>query len=113
MPYMNSIERRALARGIEEGIEQGMAKGLEKGLAKGIEKGLEKGLAKGIEKGMAKGIEKGAAKGRIEQLQRLLEHRFGPLPEWSLEKLGQGNPSLLDSWALRIFDARRLEDVFN
>ena len=97
MPYMNSIERRALARGIEEGIEQGMAKGLEKGL----------------EKGLAKGIEKGAAKGRIEQLQRLLEHRFGPLPEWSLEKLGQGNPSLLDSWALRIFDARRLEDVFN
>ena len=84
MPYLTSIERRALQRGIEQGIEQGIERG----------------------------VERGRSEGRLEQLKTLLEHRFGPLPGWTLDRLGQSPPNLLDSWALRLLDARDLEDVF-
>ena len=104
MPYLNSIERRALQRGIEQGIERG--------ISQGIERGIERGISQGIERGLSQGIERGLLQGRQQQLKALLEHRFGPLPGWSLDRLNKGTSSLLDSWALRLLDARALEDVF-
>ena len=80
MPYLTSIERRALERGRNEGLERGRSEGREQG--------------------------------RLQQLRLLLEHRFGPLPEWTAEPLGKATPSLLDDWALRVLDAQRVEDVF-
>lgn len=80
VPYLSSIERRALQRGIGQGLEQG--------------------------------LEQGQIRGRLQQLRRLLEHRFGPLPEWTLQRLGKATPSLLDDWAVRLLDASRVEDVF-
>jgi hypothetical protein len=68
MPYLSSIERRALQKGIEQG--------------------------------------------RLQQLRKLLEHRFGPLPQWTVERLGQATSALLDDWALRLLDASKVEDVF-
>ncbi len=76
MPYLSSIERRALQKGIEQGIE------------------------------------KGRSRGRLQQLRTLLEHRFGPLPEWTVERLGKASPGLLDDWAVKLLDASRVEDVF-
>jgi hypothetical protein len=76
MPYLSSIERRALQKGIEQGLEQGRDQG------------------------------------RLQQLRKLLEHRFGPLPEWTLERLGNATSSLLDDWAVRLLDASKVEDVF-
>ncbi len=80
MPYLSSIERRALQKGIEQGLE--------------------------------KGLEKGRSRGRLQQLRTLLEHRFGPLPEWTVERLGKASPGLLDDWAVKLLDASRVEDVF-
>ncbi len=57
-------------------------------------------------------IEKGRSQGRMQQLRTLLEHRFGPLPEWTVERLGKASPSLLDDWAVRLLDASKVEDVF-
>jgi hypothetical protein len=76
MPYLSSIERRALQKGIEQGLEQGRDQG------------------------------------RLQQLRKLLEHRFGPLPEWTLDRLGNATSSLLDDWFLRLLDASKVEDVF-
>lgn len=76
MPYVTSIERRALQKGFERGRTEGQAQG------------------------------------RLQQLRKLLEHRFGPLPDWTAERLGAATPSLLDDWAVRLLDADRVEDVF-
>jgi len=108
MPYLSSIERRAL----QKGIEQGRTEGIEKGRTEGIEKGRTEGMQRGIEKGRSEGLEKGRSQGRLQQLRKLLEHRFGALPEWTVERLGKASPSLLDDWAVRLLDASKVEDVF-
>jgi hypothetical protein len=80
MPYLSSIERRALQKGREQGLEEG--------------------------------LEQGRDQGRLQQLRKQLEHRFGSLPEWTLDRLGKATSSLLDDWAVRLLDATKVEDVF-
>ena len=92
MPYITSIERRAEARGEARGIERGIAQGIERGIERGREQGLQEG--------------------RIEQLRRLLEHRFGPLPVWALDRLGKAPSTQVDTWTFRVLDSAKLEDVF-
>jgi hypothetical protein len=59
-------------------------------------------------KAEARGIERG----RIDQLRRLLEHRFGPLPIWATAELGKADSTQIDTWTFRVLDAAKLEDVF-
>jgi flagellar biosynthesis/type III secretory pathway protein FliH len=75
MPYVTSIERRAIEKGIEQGIEQG------------IEKGIEQGIEQGIEKGIEKGFEQGVVFGQIQLLQRILG-----IAESSIEELRSQSP---------------------
>jgi len=60
----------------------------------------------------ARGEVRGEARGQRRLLKTLLEKRFGPLPSWATEELGKAAPSLLDSWAPRVLDSPKLEDVF-
>ncbi|MBF0133709.1 MAG: DUF4351 domain-containing protein [Magnetococcales bacterium] len=53
--------------------------------------------------------QKGEAKILTGQLQR----RFGTMPEWVREKIAAAEPSSLEAWSLRIFDAQSLDDVFS
>ena len=76
----------------------------QQGIAKGIEQGIEKGIAKGIEKGKLLQSER--------LLHSLLVRRFGELPGWVDARLTDANASTLESWSLRVLDAKRLEDVF-
>jgi predicted transposase/invertase (TIGR01784 family) len=46
-----SIQRLALMKAKNDGIEQGIEKGIEKGIKEGIEKGIKQGIEKGIEQG--------------------------------------------------------------
>ena len=41
-------EKKAEARGIEEGMERGIAQGLERGIAQGMERGIAQGILEGI-----------------------------------------------------------------
>lgn len=68
----------------------------------------EKGIAQGIEQG----IEKGIGQGQARLLTRLLEERFGPLPEPQAARLQSSTPEQLETWALRLLDAASLDDVF-
>jgi hypothetical protein len=43
---------------------------------------------------------------------RLLEKRFGSLPEWVSEKLGNAKEDELMAWGERCLSARTLNDVF-
>ena len=75
------------------------------------------GMARGMEKGEVIGMEKGVVIGRVGGasglLRRLLEHRFGVLPEWALEQLSSASEQDLEAWADAILTAPTLEAVFN
>ncbi len=60
-----------------------------------------------------KGLEKGLLKGEATILKRQLNRRFDGLPGWVEERLAQASREQLESWADRVLDAKRLEDVFS
>jgi hypothetical protein len=51
-------------------------------------------------------------KGEATIVARLLEKRFGTLPEWVSEKLGSAKEAELLTWADRVLSARTLNDIF-
>ncbi|MBF0421128.1 MAG: DUF4351 domain-containing protein [Magnetococcales bacterium] len=56
--------------------------------------------------------QEGRQEGEAVLLTRLLQRRFGPVPEWANEKIAKADLSSLEEWSLRIFDAQSLDDVF-
>ncbi len=53
----------------------------QRGIEQGIERGIEQGIERGIEQGIERGIEQGIAIGERRTLLRLLQLKFGDLPE--------------------------------
>jgi hypothetical protein len=58
------------------------------------------------------GKAEGKAEGEAALLRRMLERRFGPLPEWVLSRLESADTAELETWGLRLIDAASLEEVF-
>ena len=58
------------------------------------------------------GIAKGIVKGESRMLKRLLESRFGLLPEWASEQLSCAKEKDLEAWSEAILTAPTLEAVF-
>ncbi|MBF0435703.1 MAG: Rpn family recombination-promoting nuclease/putative transposase [Magnetococcales bacterium] len=46
-------------------------------------------------------------------LMRLLQRRFGSIPDWASEKIAKAELSSLEEWSLRFVDAQSLDDVFS
>ena len=67
----------------------------------------EEGRLKGFEKGIEKGIEKGTR----QIIFRLLEARFGPLPERAVKALKRMHNGALEALSLRILEADSLDDL--
>ena len=65
-------------------------------------------------------LQKGKLEGKVEGLQegqrlffmRLLERRFGVLPEWASSRLNVADRDRLEQWGLNFVDAKSLEEVF-
>jgi hypothetical protein len=53
----------------------------------------------------------GEEKGQKRLLQRQLEHRFGKLPKWARTQLASANAATLETWGLKLLEAKRLEEV--
>ncbi|WP_298016941.1 DUF4351 domain-containing protein [uncultured Castellaniella sp.] len=66
------------------------------------------GMAKGEEKGLQKGMRTGQAKLLLGMVQR----RFGPLSDDTVQRILSAKASELETWSLNILDASALEDVF-
>lgn len=73
----------------------------------------ERGLAEGEAKGRAEGEAKGRAEGELRVLRALLTKRFGRLPAWARKRLESATTSQLESWSLKLLDAKTLEDVLH
>lgn len=66
----------------------------------------------GVEEGMEKGMEKGMESGEVAMLLRLLETKFGALPDWARARIEMANRAMIEQMGLRLLTATRLEDVF-
>jgi len=67
----------------------------------------------GIEKGLLQGRQEGRQEGEATLLQSLLARRFGTLPDAVRARLAGATVEQLESWALKILDAKSLDEVFN
>ena len=93
MPYVTSIERM----GIEKGLQQGRQEGRQQGRQEGRQQGRQEGILQG----------------EAALLRRQLVRRFGALPSWAEQRLEQANLEELERWAERVLDASTLAEVFD
>jgi predicted transposase YdaD len=57
----------------------------------------------------AEGKTDGITEGKSDALERLLVHRFGPLPGWASARIAAASIDQLDAWLDGIFAAESLE----
>jgi len=73
---------------------------------------FERYTQRGEQRGEERGIQIGEQRAKITMLRRLLEKRFGELPNWVNVRLEQATAPELERWSLTFLDVTRLEDVF-
>ena len=62
--------------------------------------------------GIEKGREEGLLRGKATVLKRLIDRRFGEVPEWAEQRMEGATSEELDLWIDRVLDAERLADIF-
>jgi hypothetical protein len=72
----------------------------------------EEGREEGREEGLEEGLEKGLEKGRRDSLLRLMELRFGNLPQGVRERVAAGRAAEIEVWFERAVRAESLDAVF-
>jgi flagellar biosynthesis/type III secretory pathway protein FliH len=70
------------------------------------------GRSQGIQQGMREGREQGMQRGEVAMLGRLLERKFGPVPEALRPRIEAADERSLLEWSERVLSAATLEDVF-
>lgn len=55
----------------------------------------------------------GEKKGEANMLMRLLQRRFGTIPDWASEKIAKAEQPSLEEWGLRFVDAQSLDEIFS
>jgi hypothetical protein len=63
--------------------------------------------------GRREGRQEGRREGEAAVLRRLLQRRFGPLPDWVEQRLDAADLPEFDEWSLRLLEARSLADIFD
>jgi flagellar biosynthesis/type III secretory pathway protein FliH len=76
-----------------------------------IIKAEQKALQKGRQEGLREGLQEGLQAGELTVLQRLIEKRFGALPNWAREKMAAMPPSELEDLSERVLDARSVDEL--
>ncbi|MBF0296829.1 MAG: cytosolic protein [Magnetococcales bacterium] len=70
------------------------------------------GMRKGEEIGRQQGRMEGRMEGKAEMLLKLLQARFGLLPDPVRQTVANANPADIDTWADKLFQADSLQAVF-
>jgi hypothetical protein len=82
-----------------------------KGHQEGLQEGRQVGLQEGRQVGLQEGRQEGRQEGEAAVLTRLLEHRFGALPDQVKARISAADIAMLEAWSLRILDAATIDDV--
>ncbi|MGI9322993.1 MAG: Rpn family recombination-promoting nuclease/putative transposase [Pseudomonadales bacterium] len=73
---------------------------------------MESALVELKEEGRAEGIAEGKAEGEAKVIAQMLQHKFGSVPPSVQQRLEQAVPEELETWSVRIFDAKSPEAIF-
>lgn len=65
-----------------------------------------------LQEGIQEGLERGTHVGVERVFRSLLLRRFGELPAWVADKLAGASADTIESWSLRVLDARSVDEVF-
>ncbi|EIJ43373.1 hypothetical protein BegalDRAFT_2530 [Beggiatoa alba B18LD] len=65
-----------------------------------------------FEDGKAEGLVEGITQGEVNLLRKLLEKRFGQLPQHIQEKLAQASAQQLEGWTDKLLEIQQLEELF-
>ncbi len=115
LEYWMRVNRLAnLARARE--IAASFSPKLEEVMQSFAEEMKEEGRQEGLERGMERGLERGLAEGRVQErtaiLRRMLERKFGSLPEGASTRLGTATPEDLELWLDRVLTEDSIDGVF-
>jgi len=59
-----------------------------------------------------RGLEEGVQQGELTMLRRLIEKRFGPMPQWAEERLAARSAAELEELGERVLTAKTIEELF-
>jgi hypothetical protein len=76
------------------------------------DKGKAEGKVEGLAEGEARGEVRGEARGKADVLTRVLEKRFGAIPDPVRHRIFSADVECIDAWADRVFDAPDLQSIF-
>ncbi|WP_333234500.1 MULTISPECIES: hypothetical protein [unclassified Microcoleus] len=62
-------------------LEEATQRGIEQGIQQSIEQGIQQGIEQGIQQGIEQGIEEGIQQGKRQNLESILQVRFGEIDE--------------------------------
>jgi Domain of unknown function (DUF4351) len=79
---------------------------------RGRKEGRKEGHKEGRKEGHKEGRKEGLEEGERAALLRLLERRFGALPEALTARVADASTNEIESWLDRVLDASSLDDVF-
>jgi predicted transposase YdaD len=75
------------------------------------QEGLQEGLREGLQEGRQEGLQQGQRNGEAAALLRVLELRFGVLPDTVKQRIAAADLPLLRQWFPRSLDAASIDDV--
>jgi hypothetical protein len=81
-------------------------------MEKWIEESKQQGRLEGEQLGEQRGEQRGRQSGKAALLLRLLERRFGVLPDWARDRVLAADTDMMEEWGLRVLDAASLDEVF-
>ena len=76
-----------------------------------LQQRVREGEQRAEQRGRQEGEQKGRQEGEAAILRRLLERRFGALPDWARDRIAAADTAALAEWGLRGLDAGSLDDV--
>ena len=80
---------------------------IEQGLQQGLQQGMEQGRQQGLQQGRQQGLQQGEA----QMLLRLLERKFGEVPEAVRQRIEAADTETLLEWSERVLTVQRLDEI--
>jgi predicted transposase YdaD len=107
------VEREARKMPLLDDIMDNKVLGREykRGRAEGLQEGELKGELKGKLTGQLEGKLEGKLEGELTILRRLVEKRFGPIPDWAEERLRSQSAAELEALSVGVLDAQSIEEL--
>lgn len=104
-----TVEREVRAMPVFNPIMDNKVLGRE--IKRGIELGRVEGVQIGVEQGVQIGVEQGVQIGELKILRRLIEARFGPVPDWAETRMSNCSAEELEDLGIRLLRAESLQEL--